>query len=277
MKKGIFFALLFGALFLLFLSMLVFYSDTWVDRERKDAENLRLSKFASIRDDVAMDLMGLLEINSVYLFRNSSHATIAINETLPISSPNAQLLAYKNFIEGEYAQKQNLAGKILLSLDTIYASPFVYFGGVNLNYSYSGVGKDSSIFRGSPSVEKYSLLLQSASVDPFSECGWESQAAGGLEVEIKIIASNCPAQLASLDPLSESRFFVNTTSGKYLNMSFGQIGADAYSLRMVSDGVSVNSLLNVTVSATQPIAAWLPGKLEFVGDFTYSTLIIAEN
>ena len=46
MKKGIFFALLFGALFLLFLSMLVFYSDTWADRERKDAENLRLSKFA---------------------------------------------------------------------------------------------------------------------------------------------------------------------------------------------------------------------------------------
>lgn len=279
MKKGIFFALLFGALFLLLLSLAVFYSQSISSREKALADNGRIGKIAFIADDISSDLLTFLQLDSLSLSRNSSHIFISINETMPLgqSDPQLSLSSYENFIEIEYAGKQNLDGMLQLDLDSFSGSPFIYFSGQNFNYSYLGLSKNSSAFRGTSSVVKYSVLIEPASNDQFSECGWNSQTAGSLAVEIQVSALNCPDQLVYLDPTSENTFFANTTSGIYLNLSFGSVDGLSHSMKVMPNGIPIRSTIEVMALSSQPVIAWLPAKVNFIGEYELSTLIIREN
>ncbi|MEK6954027.1 MAG: hypothetical protein AABX01_03400 [Candidatus Micrarchaeota archaeon] len=280
MKKGIFFALLYGAIFLLFFSMLAYYSQYGADRSLLLQEGSRLRKFASIADDVKTDLLGILRINSISINRNSTHAIISIDDNFPIaySNPQNELISYESYFEGPYAASQNLAENLQIDLNSIYGAPFLYFNGVNLNYSHSDLDKSSATFKGSNSIEKYSVFILSDPADPISSCAFSTQIAGDLELEIGIQSPNCPSQQVFLDPNPNSLFFANTTSGKYLNVSIGFIDGSPNSIKISNlDGIKLNILLNATISTIQPITAWLPVGLEFNPDYALSTLVIAEN
>lgn len=276
MGKGIFFTLLFGALFLLLFSLIAFYSLNLGERGSQQSKNLQLGKFAYIGDDISSDLLSFLRIRGLSISRNSSHAFISVNETFPspYNSPQTELSQYKTFIEGRYARRQNMNGRLLLDLSAFQNAPFIYFSNADLNYSYASLDKDSAAFRGSPSIKKYSLLLQALAPAEFRECGWESLHPGGLEVEIAIPSSNCALQIAYLDPLQESKFWANTSSGKYLNISFGLVGGNPYAYGLMDyDGITLLSELNATFASVQPIDAWLPAGLEFVDEYAVNSLV----
>ncbi|MFH1750730.1 MAG: hypothetical protein ABH863_03570 [Candidatus Micrarchaeota archaeon] len=279
MKKGIFFALLFGALFLLLFSLVVHQASNASKRQREAVGDLGLHKHALIADDISFDLKEIMQIRSVRISRDAAHAYLFMNETLPSGylDPSGALLQYAAFIQGRYAERQNLAGKLILDLDEFSGGPFIYFDGAGINYSYSDPGKENATLFGPATVEKFSLQIGPASSDVFQDCGWEAQHAGSLEVEIIMVAQNCPSQSVLLDPSSESVFWANSSSGKFLRIAIGDVDGHSHSLKIIPDGIPISNSLNVTVATSAPITAWMPVALNFSDDYILSTLIIAEN
>ncbi|MFH0972020.1 MAG: hypothetical protein V1835_05655 [Candidatus Micrarchaeota archaeon] len=279
MKKGIFFALLFGAFFMLILSLAIFHAGNMADRESARLGNSKMEKYSFIADDISSDLLGFLQIGGVALSRSSTHTLISIGDTLPLgyADPQKELSEYKNFVENAYANKSNLGGRLFLDLSAFDNAPFIYFGGADFNYSYGSLAKETAIFKGSNRIGEYSVVLQNADGEEFGDCGWSNFVPGSLGIRIHVAVGSCADQSVFISPDSESKFWVSTKSGKYLNMSFGLADGYAYSMKIVPNSMQVSFGLNITSLSTLPEYAYLPVGTEFTGEYRLGALIIAEN
>ncbi len=229
---------------------------------------MKVSKYASIANDISTDLLEFGGISKLAIARDSSHAFISLSSTLiPLKPPNYS--EYKAFIEGEYSKKQNLAGKLVL---TSSQNPFIYFDGIPANFSFAN---DSSKLEGSLAIDGYELHFHNFS-ENIQSCGWATSSSGPLNLKLSFDSPNCPYQIVSLNPLVQNKFFLNTSSGKYLNITFGKVGLFDNSFDLKISGFDASYDLNISAQTTNPISGKLSAKLEFVGDYTLQSLTILE-
>lgn len=280
MKRGIFFALVFGAFFLMVVSLLVFYSQSLLEREAASMQNERMNKFAYITDDISSDLQSFLKINSFSMQRISPQInSITINETIPsgYANPSLELAQYQSFIENHYALKNNLQGKLFLDLNGFSAGPMIILTNSNMGYSYSDLGKTSAIFRGGASVQNFSLVANPKATDVFSNCGWESIMPGDFPIRLEFIgAQNCPIQSVTIDSIAQSRFWINTTGGKYLNITLGLVDSKFNSIKL-EPNFAINSELTITYASDLGENAVLNAGVDFVDYYKIQGIILAQN
>ncbi|MBI5224985.1 hypothetical protein HY989_03875 [Candidatus Micrarchaeota archaeon] len=265
MKKGIFFTLLFSLLLLLCLSAILFYID---HQKGENPSALKVSKYSTIANGISSDLLELGKISNMAIVRNSTHAIISLTSDLtPNEPPNYSI--YGAFVEGEYAKKQNLAGKLVL---TTSQNPFIYFDGISANFSFSN---DSSKLEGSVAIDGYELHFYNLS-EVLQSCGWTSSASGSLSVKITFDSLNCPSQIVSINPQIQNKFFLNTSSGKYLNITFGNVALFDNSFDLKIGNLNASYDLNISAQTSNPVSGKLSAKLEFVGDYTLQSLLVLQ-
>ncbi len=272
MRKGIFFALLFGAFFLLLFTLLAYYSENLNSRDQLSLEDRKLAKNAFIADDVATDLLSLLEISKLRLDGNAGKRTILISEEFSTGIPSPGLAAYAEFIEGEYAKRTGMNGRLKMHLEKFEESPRIIFPNSGFDYSYGSLSKDEATFRGGSSIEGFFLGIAAATPDTFTDCGWESRIDGDLQVKILLDAQGCAPQELFLDKDAENNFWANTSSGKYINITFGSVDGKSHSFKMRPGLVGFHFDFNVTFAGAQPEAAILPVGVEFIGEYSLDNL-----
>ncbi|MFH1257453.1 MAG: hypothetical protein ABIG96_03140 [Candidatus Micrarchaeota archaeon] len=277
MRKAVFFALLYGAFFMLTLSLALFYSSHISESERTAVDGKKYMKFSYVADDVGTDILSLLGIEKIALGRNGSVSEISITERLPspYADPDYELSRYGEFAEGEYAKRNNLQGKISLETGAL-GSPFIYFSGPEFNYSYSGLGKSGSLFVAGPSLEKISVSISSGK-DAIQACGWTQLSSGSMEAVVDFNSPNCMRQTPSINALAPSSFWANTSSGKYINLTFGVADGNFYALKIAPDSVPLEVQINVSYSYEGPVSAYLPAGITYSDGYSLSALPIVKN
>lgn len=284
--RGMIFTIFFSVLFLLFLSVAVFYERTATSHQTSIERVRAVDKLGFIRYDIARDIAVFFELNV-----SASRSTISLSNRLPSSLADAGggLTSYKNFIEGQYANRTN--ANISLDISTLSVSPFLAFTN-GLNYSYDSPAHSTIRLLGNANITNFTISMvidSSASGSTLDYWDWTGSGPACSPTEFYF--------WTNITDSSASRLLINDTFGSAdysgcvpaaanysytFNFAAGSLAVSAggvlgtpRSVSLTVSGVSAPLVLNATTNSTVPFRAYWPAALT-VNNYTNPTLVIME-
>ncbi len=275
-RKGFVFTLAFFLLFTALLSQSIFFSEISARREGYAAVLAQDAKKAIAAADVSRDLQDFLEFNATAFLANSSNLSGPVvlrtwdrmPSTMQNSNPQSLLSDYSAFVAANYSNATN--ANVSIDASRLSSNPFIYFGTLGVNHSYSSLEKTGISVFGTSNVSNHSLFFQTEGFDSFEGCGWISQSPGTtLNATVsfaQISQSPCNPSSALLDASQASVFFFNTSSGKTINVTFGLVSGTANSLKVEqnsSNPVALRVRIDSVVQDGRATLAWMPVSMNF--------------
>jgi len=142
----------FTLVFVLIAALLVLTAVEALRWKRGEPTFADVGKRAYIADDVAQDILGILDV-SISASRNGTHALLSFSDSIPsrLSAPDASMAEYVGFIERRYANLTNS------NITVGGLEPLLRFSAPEFAYRYSGWDKRGVGLVGD--ADSYSITL----------------------------------------------------------------------------------------------------------------------
>jgi len=281
--KGFVFAVFFLAFFTLFLGVSVFYALAVAEGDRIVLDARRAEKASLAADDVAWDLKSFFGIRGLELAKNSSNSSVTISSTIPsnLSNPEAELNAYKQFLQATYSRKTHSN----TSLDGV--GNHVFFTGLNANYSWNNESRNAvAMAGGNAFAYSVSGRMNYYCTNPgcaanVTTWAWVACGANALNVLLDIRDANSTQVTVSgttsgcVSKTTDNEFFIPTNGGT-LYVNAGNVSGSSPALKLnATQALFFSFTLSTNFSTAPEIRAVVPATLSVDGH-NYSQLVLGE-